>query len=168
MALNPPTIDAIISTDALKKGWRRGEGSFSDDRSIGRGSVARGGINVLELRAAYLAIQAFVKGTMNPIHIHVLVDNSTALSYIYKQARGDTFTNSGISGVRDMELLQGVTNIEADFTSRNFNDRTKWTQQDGIPENSQEVLCARSEPFCLSAPQPVTALCGEIPGPGGQ
>ena len=40
------------------------------------------------------------------------------------------------------------------------------SQQDGIPENNQEVLYARSGPLCLSAQQPVTTLCGEIPRPG--
>ena len=32
----------------------------------------------------------------------------------------------------DSETFAGVTNVEADFESRNFNDRTKWTLERDI------------------------------------
>ena len=98
---------------------------------------------------------------------------------IHKQARGDTFTNSGFSGVRYMELFYLSENMDYSETrSRSDKHRSRFrieelqrsngmdSQQDGIPENNQEVLYARSGPVCLSTQQPVTTLCGEIPRPG--
>ena len=98
---------------------------------------------------------------------------------IHKQARGDTFTDSGISGVRDMELLHLSENMDYSETcSRSDKHRSRFrieelqrsngmgSQLDGIPENNQEVLYARSGSLCPSAQQSVTTLCGEIPKPG--
>ena len=166
------------SGNRRKKGWRA---CFLGERTGGRWQEEEDAhINVLGLKAAYLAIQAFVKGTMNPRHSQVLMDNSTAVSYINKRGGTHSPTLASLA----LEILNycisrkiwntarhvpGVTNVEADFASRNFNDQTEWTlniQQDGIPENNQEVLYARSGPLCLSAQQPVTTLCGEIPRPG--
>ena len=116
----------------------RGGGSFLGERTGGRWQEKEGAhINVLELKAAYLAIQAFVKGTMNPRHIQVLMDNSTAVSYINKREGTHSPTLASLA----LEIwnycisrkiwitarhVPGVTNIEADFASRNFNDRTEW------------------------------------------
>ena len=98
---------------------------------------------------------------------------------IHKQTRGDTFTNSGVIGVRDMEILHLSADMDYSETcSRGDQHRCKFcveelqrsngmdTQQDGIPENNQKVLYARSGPICLSAQQPATTLCGQIPRPG--
>ena len=107
--------------------------------------------------AAYLAVHAFVKDTMNPRHVQVLMDNSTAVS----QARGEgAFTNFG---VRDMELLHLSENMDySEICSRSDKHRSRFrieelqrsdgmdSQQDGIQENNQEVLYARSGPICLS------------------
>ena len=68
---------------------RLGGGSFLGQRTGGQWQKEEDArINVLELRSAHLAIQAFVNGTMHPRHIQVLMDNSTAVSYINK--RGGT------------------------------------------------------------------------------
>ena len=137
MALNPPAIDMIVSTDASKKGWGA---SFLDQRTGGqwKKEESRAHINVLELKAAYLAIQAFVKETMRPRHIQVLMDNTTAVSYINK--RGGTHSPTLASLALEIwnfcisrriwitaRHVPGVTNIEADFASRHFNNRTEWT-----------------------------------------
>ena len=92
ISLNPPAINAIISTDAPQKGW----GIFLGERTGGRWQKEEDAhINVTELKAAYLAFQAFVKGTMNPRHIQVLMDNSTAVSCINK--RGGTHSPTLVS-----------------------------------------------------------------------
>ena len=77
----------IVSTDASKKGW---VASFLHQKTGGQWQKeeARAHINVLELKGAYLALQAFVKKPPHPIHIELLLDNSTAVSYINK--RGET------------------------------------------------------------------------------
>ncbi|XP_028402107.1 uncharacterized protein LOC114525097 [Dendronephthya gigantea] len=137
MALNPPAIDKIISTDASKKGW----GASSLGQSTGgqwQKDEARAHINVLELKAAYLAVQAFVRDSTRPHHIKVLMDNSTAVSYINK--RGGTHSPTLASLALEIwnfcisqqiwitaRHVPGVTNVEADFASGNFNNRTEWT-----------------------------------------
>ena len=112
---------------------------------------------------------------MNPRHVQVLMDDSTAVS----QAGGGAFTNSGISGVRGMELLHLSENMDySEICSRSDKHRSRFrieelqrsnrmdSQQDGIQENNQEVLYARSGPICLWTQQLVTTLCGELPRPG--
>ena len=97
------------SGNRRKKGWRA---CFLGERTVGRWQEEEDAhINVLRLKAAYLAIQAFVKGN------HESRPYSGAYgqlhgSIIHKQARGDTFTDSGISGVRDMELLHLSENMD--------------------------------------------------------
>ena len=70
---------------------------------------------------------------------------------IHKQTKGDTFTNSGVVGVRDMEFLHLSADMDYSETcSRSDQHRCRFcveelqrsngmdTQQDGIPENNQE------------------------------
>ena len=113
-----------------------GGGSFLGERTGGRWQEKEEAhINVLELEVlpCYSSIcqgdheSTPYSGAYRQLHGGI----------IHKQARGDTFTDSGISGVRDMELLHLSENmdysvtcsrsdkhIEADFASRNFNVRT--------------------------------------------
>lgn len=138
MTLTLPPFDMIISTDASKRGWGA---SFMEQKTGGQWTKqeARAHINVLELKAAYLAIQAVVKNTSShPRHIQLLMDNTTAVAYINK--RGGTRSPSLASLALEIwtfclshqtwvtaRHVAGVTNIEADFASRNFNNRTEWT-----------------------------------------
>ena len=73
-----------ISTDASKKG---GVQAFCMGQNTGGQKVeAKAHINVLEPKAANLEIQAFVKSTASrPHHIQLLMDNSTAVSYLNKR-----------------------------------------------------------------------------------
>ena len=150
--------------DASKKGW--GGGKLSGPKDGSRWQKEEDAhINVLELKATYLAIQAFVKDTMNPRHIQVLMDNSTAVSYINKRRGTHSPTLESLALALEIwnfcisrqiwitaRHVPGVTNIDADFASRNFNDRTEWTLNKMVFQRiTKRVLYARSGPICLSA-----------------
>jgi hypothetical protein len=76
---------------------------------------------------------------MHPRYIQVLMDNSTAVSYINKRGGRHSPTLAHLAlEIWNFCILSrqiwitarhvpGVTNTEADFASRNFNNRTKWT-----------------------------------------
>jgi ribonuclease HI len=138
----------IVSTDASRRGWGA---SFLHQKTGGlwQKEESRAHINVLELKAANLALQALVKG---PRHIQLLTDNSTAVSYINKQ--GGTHSPSLVA----QELIwnfciskniwltanhvPGVNNIEADFASRNLNNRTEWTLDRKVFQKITNQFCS--------------------------
>ena len=141
-SLHPSPIDMTITTDASTKGW----GAVCKGRKTGgrwSSSEANQHINYLELKAAYLAIQALVKEeTETPRHLRLLIDNTTAVAYINKKGG----TRSAQLASLAMEIwayclsrqiwlaakhLPGLMNSEADYASRNFNTHTEqhtcWT-----------------------------------------
>ena len=78
--IHPPSCELIITSDASKLGWgaacgvQTTKGSWSSqERSLN--------INILELKAAFLAIQSFLKHKTN-MSIKLRLDNTTAVSYI--------------------------------------------------------------------------------------
>ena len=63
-------------------------------------------INVLELKAAYLAIQAFTRNRKPPpAHIHLRIDNTTAVAYLNK--RGGHTGGHGFIFRRSISLRPG-------------------------------------------------------------
>ena len=165
MALNPPAIDAIISRDTSKKGRRKNGGSVAEAR--------RRTHQCIETEGSLPCCSCIWQGH----------HESTPCSGTYGQLHGGitsegegAFTNSG---VRDMELVHLSDNMDySEICSRSDKHRSRLrieelqrssgmdSQQDGIMENNQEVVYARSGPICLSTQQPVTTLCGEILRPG--
>lgn len=136
--LNLPPFDLTIATDSSKKGW----GAFCNGQKTGgqwEVSESRAHINVLELKAALLALRSFVRTQRKcPVHIELLMDNSTAVAYLNKRGGTKSSTLAQLA----VEIwtfclshniwitarhLPGVLNVEADFASRNFNNRTEWT-----------------------------------------
>jgi hypothetical protein len=121
-----------------------GLGATADNTSIGRRwspEESQQHINVLELKAAYLAIQAFTRNRKPPTaHIHLRIDNTTAVAYINKRGGGGTHSPS-LSAIA-LELwshvlkirswvtathIPGILNVDADTASRQFNPRVEWT-----------------------------------------
>jgi hypothetical protein len=135
--LRCPPFDLAIHTDASLLGW----GATADNTSIGgrwSPEESQQHINVLELKAAYLAIQAYRKSP--PAHIHLRIDNTTAVAYINKRGGGGTHSPS-LSAIA-LELwshvlkirswvtathIPGILNVDADTASRQFNPRVEWT-----------------------------------------
>ena len=131
-----PPIDMTIKTDASTKGW----GAVCKDTKPGGWSISKTNyhINYLELKAVYLAIQAFVKEeAQTPRDLRLLIDNTTTVAYVNKKG-----------GMRSPKLvtlpmeiwtyclssqilitvthLPGLMNSEADYASQNFNNHTEW------------------------------------------
>ena len=119
-----------------------GGGATADNTSIGgrwSPEESQQHINALELKAAYLAIQAFTRNRkLPPANIHLRIDNTTAVAYINKRGGGGTHSPS-LSAIA-LELWSHVLKIrswvtathipgilDADTASRQFNPRVEWT-----------------------------------------
>jgi len=126
--------DLIISSDAAG-GQKGGWGAHCEGKSTGGEwtlAERQQHINVLELKAALLAIKTFTKQT-NPRAIHLLIDNQVALAHLVKMgltlisltkeiwsyllAKGITLT---------AEYIPSELNTEADYQSRNVADSSEW------------------------------------------
>ena len=124
-----------IFADASLTGWGA---CFDDTRTGGPWSSAESGwhINLLELRAAFLALKALVPSASD-IAIRLHIDNTTAVAYINKEGG----THSKALNNQAVELLSwcearrirvsavhvpGVTNTIADAESRQVSDSSDW------------------------------------------
>ena len=134
-------------------------------------------INVLELKAAYLAIQAFTRNRKSPpAHIHLRIDNTTAVAYINKRGEGGGHTlvvsvsnSTGIlvSCICPQDQILG----ESKTYSRNSQCRCRHgilsIQPEGrmdiglsdISEDSRPVLSPGGRSVCIKANPPGRELC---------
>ena len=78
--LPPPTADLTISSNASKVGWGTSWGKI---QTGGRWNIQKSQdhINILELKAAFFALKAFMKDQSNKV-ICLKVNNSTAVAYL--------------------------------------------------------------------------------------
>ena len=131
----------MITSDASKMGWGATFGNLSTN---GRWSKQESDlhINVLELKATFLAIQAFLKNQSN-LAVKLRLDNTTAVTYVNNQGG----TRSPSLTLLTLELwnwclqrnilitaehLPGVSNVLADRESRTFIDSSDWKLQPEI------------------------------------
>ncbi|KAM4037388.1 ELMO domain-containing protein 3 isoform 1-T2 [Anomaloglossus baeobatrachus] len=131
----PPTW-AVVTTDASLSGWgavflhHRAQGTWTPIESSLQ-------INVLEIRAVYLALKAFHRW-LEGRQIRIQSDNATAVAYINHQ--GGTRSRQAFQEVRRILLwaeatastisavhIPGVENWEADFLSRQGMDAGEWS-----------------------------------------
>ena len=137
----PPATEMVITSDASKMGWGATFGNLSTN---GRCSKQESDlhINVLELKATFLAIQAFLKNQSN-LAVKLRLDNTTAVTYVNNQGG----TRSPSLTLLTLELwnwclqrnilitaehLPGVSNVLADRESRTFIDSSDWKLQPEI------------------------------------
>ena len=126
-------IQLTIETDASTKGW---DAHCQGISTGGRWSPEEKElhINCLELLAGSLAVKTFAKG-MGKVHILLLMDSVSAVSYINKLGGGGTLN----SLAHDLwtwclanhvnftaQHIPGVTNTLADWQSRVFQDSSDW------------------------------------------
>ena len=139
--IHVPEYGKIIFSDASKEGW----GAHSDGvQANGRWTdlEQKQNINVLELLAAKFALFSFCKSSI-PSHIRLMLDNTTAVSYINHQ--GGTISVACNKVSRDMwewaeqnhtwisaAHVPGTINTIADSESRQFDDDTEWSLTDTI------------------------------------
>ena len=126
-----------VSTDASLLGW----GATWPGTTIGGRWLpeeAQAHINLLELKAAYLALSAlFSSSTPVPRHILLQMDNSTAVAYVNK--RGGTRSHTLLQATDlwavvlsadswvTAEHIPGTSNEVADTESRHFSHHSEWT-----------------------------------------
>ena len=133
-----PCPDMTIQSDSSKVAWGAVCGSV---KTQGMWSAKESAlhINVLELQAANFAVQSFTKDKNN-IHVHLQLDNTTAVAYLNKM--GGTRSKQLEHVTQDIfqyalsrqititaEHLPGVQNVEADYESRVCQDWSNWQLQ---------------------------------------
>jgi len=138
-------ITKCIETDASGRGW---ECTDSKTKTGGQWNqfelqhAARNEINYLELLAAFFGIQSLCK-TETDIHIHLKMDNTTAVTYINnmggtKSVNCNELTKRIWQWCLDRHIwltasyLPGVQNTVADHESRHFKTQTEWMLDTGV------------------------------------
>ena len=133
--IKPPAPTLFITTDASKTGWgavcesQRTNGRWSDSERTQH-------INVLELKAAFLALKSFLKNQSHKVEC-LRMDNTTAVAHVNNKGG----THSPCLLALTLELWQwclernimisaqhvpGKLNTIADSESRVFNDSSEW------------------------------------------
>ena len=132
-----------ITTDASLQGW----GAHSVEVATGGRWLpheAEAHINVLELRAVLLGLSSLIR--QQNIHVHILSDNMTAVTYITKM--GGTRSTECNNIVRKIwcwaekrniwltaSYIKGKDNQVADHYSRHFHDHLEWELNSKIYEH---------------------------------
>ena len=143
-----------LITDASKKGWgavwgtRKCQGLWKKEETLCH-------INVLELKGALFAVRTFCKD-MRDIHVHLKMDNRSAVAYIQKM--GGTKSQALMKVTQEIwefclerqiiltsEYLPGKMNVEADWQSRNFRDSSDWQLKESVFHSLNKIW----GPFCL-------------------
>ena len=136
-AIKIQTPDMIITSDAATTG-----GWGAQCQRIRTGGLwttqelKNTDINILEMRAAMLAIQTFTKGKKD-LAVHLKSDNTTTLSYLAKMGGTKNLTILGLTQEiweylltnrisLTVEYIPGKMNTEADWESRNHYDSSEW------------------------------------------
>ena len=174
VALHPPPIDMTIETDASTKGWGA---VCKGTKTGGRWSISESTyhINYLELKALYLAIQAFIKEeAQTPRHLRLLIDNMTAVAYINKKGG----TRSPQLATLAMEIwtyclsrqiwitakhLPGLMNSEADLCIPEFQQSPRVdVRSHYLSTNYNSILRTGSGPFCDALESPGSPVCSTL------
>lgn len=135
--IRPRNSDITCRTDASYLGWG-GYDINSGQFANGRWSYEELGfsINYLELLAIFHALQSLYMNVYNK-HIVFQSDNVSAVSYINEMGGMNSLQMDTLAGdiwqwclSRNIYIssvfIPGITNIQADFLSRNFSDSTEW------------------------------------------
>ena len=184
--ISPPPFDLTIRTDASLRGW----GATCNGTSTGgRWSVEEAGqhINCLELKAAILALKAFLRvgiqpppqslGCHPPRHILLEMDNTTAVAYVNRKGG----TQSPSLSLLALELwsflltqgswvtarhLPGVLNVEADAASTEFNMRTEWMlRQDVFQDITRHFYVPEIDLFASRLNHQLPLYVSRLPDP---
>lgn len=127
--------DIVLQTDASTQGW--GAKLLHGNSTGGRWSESEiDHINVLELKAAQLGLQALCC-TVSDVHIQLQMDNVTAVNYIREMGgshskKCNEIANSIWNWCIEHGIwlssthIPGKANVDADSESRNFDDKTEW------------------------------------------
>ncbi|XP_020912356.1 uncharacterized protein LOC110250098, partial [Exaiptasia diaphana] len=133
--IHPPSPDVTITTDASKKGWGAVQGCLSTNGKWSE-QETKMHINYLELKAAFLALQSFLKDKSHQ-NVSLRMDNTTAIAYVNN--KGGTRSPQLLALALELwewclakEILvtashiPGLENTMADSESREFKDMSEW------------------------------------------
>lgn len=140
--------EITISSDASREGW----GAACAELSTGgpwTQHERREHINLLELKAVFLALQTFVPQERDR-HIMLLIDNTTAVSYVNRQGgtRSRKLSDLAIQiwswalerGLTlHAEHIPGLLNVTADRESRSFRDSSDWKLNQQVFRNIMQT-----------------------------
>ena len=129
-------IDCAISSDASLTVW----GGAMNNTSTGghwQPSEAKHHINYLERLAAYFVLKFFIKDVEGK-HIKIMIDNTTAVSFINNMGTCHSYPCNSIIGCKiwtpceengiwlTAAHIPGKENVTADYESRYSNLETEW------------------------------------------
>ena len=128
--------DVVVYTDASQMGWGAHIKPGNNTSGIWSKSESSGHINYLELLAVKLALSSLLDARNN-IHVRVMSDNNTAVSYINSMGGCRSLEcNSVAKDIWDWAIdkdiwlsaahIPGSSNIDADQLSRNLNLDLEW------------------------------------------
>ena len=154
-----PGPDLIIESDASRSGW----GAATTGQSVKGHWTAeelQDQINALELRAVWLALRAFARQRSN-VHIHVRVDNKTAMAHINKMGGTRSKKLGGITRQLWLFYLDQKISLSAEYVPGKLNirrtDYPGWVQKPATGRWTSRCLpswSVNSDPFrgiCLPA-----------------
>lgn len=138
-------VSVVLTSDASKLGWGASINGTSN-KTGGQWTTqeTKFHINYLELLAAFFALKAFCKNHCD-IHIKILLDNTTAISYINNMGGTKSIICDWLAQSiwhwciqrriwLTAAFVPGKCNIVADTCSRKFNDNLEWKLKENIFE----------------------------------
>ena len=148
--IHPPTPQMTLETDASNTGW----GAYYPALKQKTGGPWNRQemnlhINSKELLAAWIALQTFAS-TLRHAHIHIKIDNTTAVAYVNRMGGVHSWEVCQIAIKMwnwclerqltiSAEHLPGSQNVTADFESRNKKDPSEWELNQEIFLRIQEI-----------------------------
>ena len=170
-----PAPDLVITTDASLQGWgavcqgvrTRGLWSQQESNTLH--------INALELKAALFAVRAFT-AKERQLHVHLRMDNRTAVAYVLKMGGTRSSVLVGIAQelwgyaltkqiTLTAEYLPGKYNHEADWESRHFRDSSNWKLNPSIFQARPTLGAPRDRPVCRPSQCSTDELCQLVSRP---
>ena len=141
--------DLSVFTDASKKGW--GAYILHGNKAKGQWSVVESErhINELELLAVLFALKSLCTA-IRAVHIRIVSDNTTTVSYINNQGGAKS---PGCNEVAQQiwkwalnrqvwlsaSFIKGTDNVKADRLSRKFDDQIEWSLNDKVFSKIQSL-----------------------------
>ena len=130
-----PKVDLVIKTDASELGWGATDGTTPTGGRWGTTEYSH--INLLELKAIYLALCSYVRSPNRHQHVQIQSDSTVAISYVNNMGGKITNLNNLAITIWDYCISQdcwitathipGKCNIVADRMSREFDVNTEWS-----------------------------------------
>ena len=164
-----PPADLCISTDASTKGW----GATCQEISTGgpwSQEEQKAHINILELKAAHLAILTFTKFQIVQ-RIHVQMDNKIALSYLVKMGGTHNKDTLGLSKQIWYYLQSKKITIRVPTRSFECDSRLRvpqFSRQErletlprSVCKNLSEIRYSQYRPFCIPDVSSTSSLHGQ-------